>query len=122
MFEKNVRLSRLIGFYGELLSERQREVCTLYYDDDLSLAEISELIGISRQGVRDCLKKSEAYLTTVDEKLNLLDFFDERSKILEQIISKLTEISDKSNAEITKNELENVISAAEGLLTREVSQ
>lgn len=122
MIEKNVRFSRLMGFYGELLSDRQKEVCSLYYDNDLSLAEISDLIGISRQGVRDCIKKSEANLKAVDEKLSLLDFFDERSKMLEDIIGQLRDVRDKSCENSTREELDKVIAVAERLLTREVSQ
>ena len=60
MFEKNLRLASLLDFYGEVLSERKQEVLSLYYNEDLSLAEIAEEIGISRQGARDLIKKAEA--------------------------------------------------------------
>ena len=71
MHEKNLNISYLLDFYGELLSDRKRFVMDMYYNEDFSLAEISEEIGISRQGVRDIIKKSEEELFFFEEKLGL---------------------------------------------------
>jgi predicted DNA-binding protein YlxM (UPF0122 family) len=71
MFEKNLQLSELIDVYGELLSERQQRVLELYYNQDFSLGEIAEELGISRQGVRDSIKKAERELFFFEEKLSL---------------------------------------------------
>ena len=71
MFEKNLNIGYLLDFYGDLLSERKRTVMDLYYNEDLSLAEIAAEIGISRQGVHDLIKKSEEDLQTYEEKLRL---------------------------------------------------
>lgn len=71
MFEKNLELGYLLDFYGELLSERKRTVMDMYYNEDLSLAEIAAEIGISRQGARDIIKKSEEELIFFEEKLGL---------------------------------------------------
>ena len=71
MFEKNLRLASLLDFYGEVLSERKQSVLSLYYNEDLSLAEIAEEIGISRQGVRELIKKAEEELLFLEEKLGL---------------------------------------------------
>ena len=71
MFEKDMRIAALIDIYGSLLTDRKREIIDMYYNDDYSLSEISENTGISRQGVRDSIKKSEAELTELDEKLGL---------------------------------------------------
>lgn len=73
MFEKNMRLALLLDFYGELLSEHRRTIMELYYCEDLSLAEIAENTGITRQAVRDSIKKSEAELFRIDEALHLAD-------------------------------------------------
>lgn len=82
MFKKDMQISLLLDFYGDILSERRRELTGLYYDDDLSLAEIAEITGISRQGVRDAVKKSEAELLTLEEKLGLAGRYEElRSQI-----------------------------------------
>ncbi len=71
MFEKNLNLGYLLDFYGELLSERKRSVMDMYYNEDFSLAEIAAEIGISRQGARDIIKKSEEELLFYEEKLGL---------------------------------------------------
>ena len=77
MFEKNLELASLLDFYGEVLSERKQAVLSLYYNEDLSLAEIAEEIGISRQGVRDLIKKAEEELLFLEEKLGLKKKFKE---------------------------------------------
>ena len=72
MFEKNLEMGYLLDFYGDVLPERRRDIMDLYYNDDLSLAEIAEQIGISRQGVRDIIKKTEEELFFWEEKLGLV--------------------------------------------------
>lgn len=114
-------MTRLIGFYGELLTERQKEICSLYYDDDLSLSEVAEIVGISRQGVRDALKKSEATLRETDGKLHLLAFFDERSALLEEIVGRLRLLEESLSDEKAKRTLKETLSDAEKLLKREVT-
>ena len=71
LFEKNLNIGYLLDFYGEILSERKRTVLEYYYNDDLSLAEIADEIGISRQGVRDSIKKGEEELLFLEDKLGL---------------------------------------------------
>ena len=71
MFAKDLNIGYLLDFYGELLSERKRTVMEMYYNEDLSLAEIAAEIGISRQGARDIIKKSEDELFFFEEKLGL---------------------------------------------------
>ena len=61
----------LLDFYGDVLSERKRNVLDMYYNEDFSLSEISEEIGISRQGVRDLIKKAEEELCFLEAKLGL---------------------------------------------------
>ncbi len=71
MFEKNLNIGYLLDFYGMLLSDRKRSVMDMYYNEDFSLSEVAEQIGISRQGVRDIIKKSEDELLFYEEKLGL---------------------------------------------------
>ena len=71
MFEKNLNVGYLLDFYGDILPERKRGVMDMYYNEDYSLAEIASEIGISRQGVRDIIKKSEEELFFYEEKLGL---------------------------------------------------
>jgi len=69
--EKNLKVAYLFDFYGEILSEKQQLAIELYYNDDLSLREVAAQLGISRQGVRDSLKRSETALFEMEEKLGL---------------------------------------------------
>ena len=77
MFEKNLEIGYLLDFYGDILPERRRDIMDLYYNDDLSLSEIAEQMGITRQAVRDAIKKTENELFFYEEKLGLLQRFTE---------------------------------------------
>lgn len=70
---KNLEVVVLLDFYGQLLTDKQREVLELYYNEDLSLAEIAQNTGsITRQGVRDSIKRGEQALFGMEEKLGLV--------------------------------------------------
>lgn len=71
--EKLAQINLLYDFYGQLLTERQRKFIELYYCHDLSLGEISEQFGVSRQSVYDTLKRSEQVLYRYEEKLRMVD-------------------------------------------------
>jgi len=68
-------MALLFDFYGETLTDRQREFYDLYYNEDLSLAEIAENYGISRQGVRDVIVRAEAALTQLEDKTGIIRRF-----------------------------------------------
>ena len=72
---KNLEISLLLDFYGEMLTEKQRDVVELYYNEDLSLAEIASHSGITRQGVRDSIKRAEGQLLDYEERLKLAQRF-----------------------------------------------
>ena len=69
------RMTTLLDFYGEILTQRQREFFDLYYNEDLSLAEIAENYGISRQGVRDAIVRAETAMEELEDKTGLLKRF-----------------------------------------------
>ena len=75
------RMSMLYDFYGDLLTDRQKEFFDLYYNDDLSLSEIAENYGISRQGVRDVIVRAEA-MDEIEEKTHLIRRFHQSQKEL----------------------------------------
>lgn len=84
MVDKILKISLLYDFYGMLLTDKQKEIIELYYDDNLSLGEIAEELNISRQAVYDLLKRSEKQLYHYEEKLGLVDkFLEHREKIKE---------------------------------------
>lgn len=76
----DLNISRLIDVYGSLLTGHQREVASLYYNFDLSLAEIAEEKGCSRQSISDTLGKVRRQLEEYEEKLHLLSLLSERAK------------------------------------------
>ena len=87
MFEKNLEIGYLLDFYGDILPERRRDILDLYYNDDLSLSEIAEQMGITRQAVRDSIKKTEQELFFYEEKLGLRRRFTEAETRVGKAIS-----------------------------------
>ena len=77
MFQKNLNIAYLLDFYGDILSERKRQVLDDYYNNDLSLSEIAAELNISRQGVREVIKKAEEELLFYESKLRLAERFRE---------------------------------------------
>ena len=82
---KDLSVSVLLDFYGELLTPKQAESLDLYYNQDLSLAEIAEDTGVSRQGVRAFIKQGEAHLINFEEKLGMAKRFAEISGLIEEL-------------------------------------
>ena len=72
LLKKTIKITMLFDFYGSLLTEKQQEIIKNYFYDDLSLAEIADNIGISRQGVYDHLHRSEESLEDYEDNLGLL--------------------------------------------------
>lgn len=83
--EKNMEISLLFDFYGQLLTANQHTAVELYYNDDLSLSEIAQDMQITRQGVRDLIKRSEQLLYGFEEKLGLCKRFNQVELIMRQI-------------------------------------
>ncbi len=90
--DKNLNISVLLDHYGAMLTDKQREVIDLYYNDDLSLAEIAEQEGISRQGVRDNIKRAEAQLLEMEEKLHAAERFKKMMEMFEAVNLQLDSI------------------------------
>ena len=72
---KDLRYTLYLDMYSPLLTDKQRETLDLYYNEDLSLGEISEVVGITRQGVMNCIKTSEGRLTELEEEMGLVKRF-----------------------------------------------
>lgn len=84
---KNLEVVLLLDFYGDMLTNKQRDFLGYYYNDDLSLSEIAENEGITRQGVRDSIKRAEAQLFEMEERLGLAKRFEQVRQGLEDIRS-----------------------------------
>ena len=75
MFQKNLNIGYLLDFYGDVLTERRRDALDFYYNNDMSLSEVAEEMGVSRQGARDLIKKAEEELLFYEERLGLAKKF-----------------------------------------------
>lgn len=82
---KNLDISLLLDFYGDMLTSKQREAAELYHNEDLSLAEIAQHLKITRQGVRDSIKRAESQLLDYEDKLGLYARFVEIKEGLDEI-------------------------------------
>ena len=94
MSEGRLMQSMLLDFYGELLTEKQRECYDLHYNEDLSLSEIAEQAGVSRQGVWDNIRRAEAALREMEEKTGLIRRFTEIRRGLETLRELLGQLSE----------------------------
>lgn len=91
---KNLDISILLDYYSGMLTEKQREVVEWYYNEDLSLAEIAEHTGITRQGVRDSIKRAEMQLFECEQRLGLRVRFEKMQSKLEEITAMALQIQD----------------------------
>ena len=106
--EKNVKFSMLLDIYGKLLTEKQYYLLNDYYNQDLSLSEIAENEGITRQAVRDNLKKGENNLLEYEEKLGVMKKTLLQEEKIAAILSQITKISNKATDKEVAKVLEDV--------------
>lgn len=113
-YDEKINMSLLFDFYGDILTDRQKEIASLSFDEDLSLREISEITGITPQGVRDSLNKCKSILTDMEEKLRLLSKFSENKKNTDYIIERLSMMKKKNPG--LSDEIDGIITIAEKML------
>lgn len=99
--EKDLHFSVLLDYYSDMLTDKQRDVIDLYYNEDLSLAEIAEHENITRQGVRDSIKRGEQTMLELEEKFKLA----EKSKKYYEIIDEVRNLSSDICEECTAGNL-----------------
>ncbi|MDR0987194.1 MAG: DNA-binding protein [Ruminococcus sp.] len=87
---KSLRYSRLLDYYSGCLTEKQAEAAKSFYNDDLSLGEIAENSGISRQAVFDNIKRAEAIMQGLEDKLHILEHADRYYKLFDELKKHLT--------------------------------
>lgn len=107
MDESRLMRSMLLDFYGELLTSKQRECYDLHYNDDLSLAEIAEQLGISRQGVWDNIRRADAALRDIEEKTGLIRRFSHTQQSLERLHGQMRRL-----AQLCTGEASDIAAAA----------
>lgn len=106
--EKDLKFALLLDIYSGLLTEKQAQAMDYYYNSDYSLGEIAELMDITRQGVRDFVKRGEAILLAMDEKLGLMNRFKKLDVICadaQDILYLNSRLSASSNIQRLANEI-----------------
>lgn len=113
---KPLEMSLLFDFYGETLTEKQRELFDLYYNEDLSLAEIAEHAGITRQGVRDSIKRAEHTLREMEEKLGLVARYGGTERCAEELMQEVERLRALNADTLHSSEAEAIASRMVSLL------
>ena len=113
---KPLEMSLLFDFYGETLTEKQRELFDLYYNEDLSLAEIAEHAGITRQGVRDSIKRAEHALREMEEKLGLVARYGGTERCAEELMHEVECLRALNAGTLHSSEAEAIASRMASLL------
>lgn len=91
---KDLTVAVLLDFYGDMLTEKQRDFLGYYYNDDLSLSEIAANEGITRQGVRDAIKRAQTQLFEMEDRLGHVRRFDEVRRGLDEILTYASQINE----------------------------
>ena len=110
-----VEISMLFDFYGTLLTENQQRCMELYYNNDMSFAEIADELGISRQGVYDSIKRGRNLLESYEEKLGLVARFCRTKESLEKVSGELDALCN-AEAITVKSELVKVKEKIESIV------
>ena len=113
---KPLEMSLLFDFYGETLTEKQRELFDLYYNEDLSLAEIAEHAGITRQGVRDSIKRAEHALREMEDKLGLVARYGGTERCAEELMREVERLRALNADTLHSSEAEEIASRMASLL------
>ena len=95
--DEKIKISILCDLYGKLLTEKQFEFLNDYYNNDLSLSEIAENNDITRQAVRDIIKKGENKLFELEEKLLFMEKTMKQEKLLQEVLNELSKIEETSS-------------------------
>ena len=112
------RMALLYDFYGDMLTDRQKEFYDLYYNEDLSLAEIAENYGITRQGVRDVIVRAEAILTELEDKTGIIKRFHRMQAQFAQMETAVDAIAKRNDERWQDDEVETLCGQLKGVLSQ----
>ena len=110
------RMALLYDFYGDVLTERQKEFYDLYYNEDLSLSEIAENSGITRQGVRDVIVRAEAILTELEDKTGIIKRFHKMQQQFLEVEEAVNAIARCNEQRVQDDEIEVQCARIRGIL------
>ncbi len=112
VFNEKLKYSELFSFYGNLLTDRQRDVFQLYCDQDLSLSEISADLSISRQAVHDAIHRSQQLLGDYEKKLGFCANFQKREQcrtLIKRELNRLDDVIKDKHDKVVKEYIDNVM-------------
>ena len=112
------RMAMLFDFYGDVLTDRQKEFYDLYYNEDLSLGEIAENYGITRQGVRDVIVRAEAVLTELEDKTGIIRRFHVMQDELRGLLADVDAIAQRNAAQYRDDEIEALTERISSVLNK----
>ena len=118
MIDQTVHMGLLFDFYGQLLTDKQRLFFSLYHQEDLSLGEIAEQYGVSRQAIYDTLRRSQNILLNLEEKLGLIQRYTKQRELLETIRFQLAHLGEVLAREDTGRTWEKDLLELERLVTQ----
>ncbi len=114
-----MHITFLLDFYGGVLADRTRELLEMYYFDDMSLAEIADAVGITRQGVRGGIKKGEEELLFLEEKLGLAARHSAITESAKRLLSLAERLKAETEAQETRALLDEIVKCTDAVLYRE---
>lgn len=106
--EERIEISLLLDFYGSLLTDKQRDIMTIYYNEDLSLGEIAELNNTSRQAIHDIIKRCQKLLLEYENKLQLKQKSHVLSDVKDAVMYKCNLLKGKIDDDEIKADIEQI--------------
>lgn len=107
--EKNIIIGILYEYYGNLLTSKQSEAIEQYYFEDLSLTEIADILGVSKQNVSETIKRSEKALLEFEKRLKLYEKFSTTQSLIEKLDDELKSDLDVKIYEKYKKKLDDIL-------------
>ena len=118
ILNKDLKISLLLDVYGNILSDRQKITLDYYYNKDFSLSEISENLGITRQGVRDSIVRGKKILKDTEKKLKFFELQNQRTLYIDKIYILLNKISEYNKKKLLSKEFDGLISEIINILSK----
>lgn len=109
MEESRIMQIMLLDFYGDLLTDKQRECYSMYYNEDFSLSEIAEEKGVSRQAVWENIRHADAALKAIEEKTGLIRRFHQTKSSLAELMELLRQVPESSGLKAAEEKLTAII-------------
>ncbi len=114
--EKIVEKSLLYDFYGELLTDHQKKVYGEYIQEDLSVTELSQILGISRQGAHDMIRRCDRILHSYEDKLHLVEHFLQIKKMVSEVRDTALRAADADSRDMVRSCMDRIVELSGNIL------